>query len=147
MNFVKDGLVVVPWDGSEDAKRSLEFAFNLTGDMARLRVFQVLDPPMRIYGEYLWPPEGPEAVLKEAEQEFREQLDDPFKSVELQLKFGDPKYLIVAYAKEIDASLVVIATHGRSGLRHLMLGSVAERVVRLAHCPVLVLRSIDSKQE
>jgi nucleotide-binding universal stress UspA family protein len=46
----------------------------------------------------------------------------------------------VDYAKEWSADLIVIGTHGRTGLSHMLTGSVAERVVRLAPCPVLVTR-------
>lgn len=49
--------------------------------------------------------------------------------------------VIVEHAHEIDADLLVLATHGRTGVRHLVLGSVAEEVVRTAPCPVLTLRS------
>lgn len=48
---------------------------------------------------------------------------------------------LVHYADHVDADLIVVATHGRSGLRRLMVGSVAEEVVRTANCPVLTLRS------
>ena len=48
---------------------------------------------------------------------------------------------IVSAAKGMDASLIVVATHGYTGLKHIYLGSVAERVVRHAHCPVLVVPS------
>lgn len=48
---------------------------------------------------------------------------------------------LVHYAEHVDADLIVVATHGRSGLRRLVLGSVAEEVVRTAGCPVLTLRS------
>ena len=54
---------------------------------------------------------------------------------------GRPADEITAYAKEIDAQMIVIATHGHSGLTHLMLGSTAEGVVRQSVCPVLTIRS------
>ncbi|MEZ6094353.1 MAG: universal stress protein [Pirellulaceae bacterium] len=54
--------------------------------------------------------------------------------------FGDPGSEITRFAKENDAGLIVISSHGRTGVSRLLLGSVAERVVRLAPCPVLVLR-------
>jgi nucleotide-binding universal stress UspA family protein len=47
---------------------------------------------------------------------------------------------IISYAREIKADLVVVGTHGRTGLSHLIIGSVAERVVRKAPCPVLSIR-------
>jgi universal stress protein A len=54
---------------------------------------------------------------------------------------GRPAEEITNYAKEIDAQMIIIATHGHSGLTHMMLGSTAEGVVRQASCPVLTIRS------
>jgi universal stress protein A len=54
---------------------------------------------------------------------------------------GMPDVDVLRVANELQADLVVMATHGRTGLKHFVLGSVAERVVREAHCPVLTLRS------
>jgi nucleotide-binding universal stress UspA family protein len=55
-------------------------------------------------------------------------------------RFGSPANEIVQYAKDNDIDLIVIGTRGRSGLAHVLLGSVAERVVRHAPCPVLTVR-------
>ena len=52
-----------------------------------------------------------------------------------------PAEVIVETASNLGCELIVMGTHGRRGLPHLLLGSVAERVVRLSHCPVLVLRN------
>lgn len=57
-----------------------------------------------------------------------------------QLVEGTPFVEIVRYAKEHNIDLIVLGTHGRSGLAHVLLGSVAERVVRKAACPVLTIR-------
>ncbi|HLF70653.1 MAG TPA: universal stress protein, partial [Dehalococcoidia bacterium] len=59
------------------------------------------------------------------------------------LKVGKPAPEIIAAAKEWRADLIVIASHGRSGLGRLVLGSVAQAVVHEAHCPVLIVRSPD----
>jgi nucleotide-binding universal stress UspA family protein len=56
------------------------------------------------------------------------------------VRVGGPAQEIVALAAEVDAHLIVVGTHGRSGWQRFWLGSVAERVLRLAHCPVLVTR-------
>jgi nucleotide-binding universal stress UspA family protein len=56
------------------------------------------------------------------------------------VRIGDPGHEIADCAAEIGADLVVISSHGRKGVKRLLIGSVAERVVRLSHCPVLVLR-------
>jgi universal stress protein A len=53
---------------------------------------------------------------------------------------GSPRAEIVRYARDKDIDLIVIATHGRSGLTHVLIGSVAESVVRTAPCPVLTVR-------
>jgi nucleotide-binding universal stress UspA family protein len=62
------------------------------------------------------------------------------RSPELAVRYGNPFDEIIGGAKELGASLIVLATHGYTGLKHACLGSVAERVVRHAHCPVLVVR-------
>jgi nucleotide-binding universal stress UspA family protein len=53
---------------------------------------------------------------------------------------GSPAFAIIDYAGEHDIDLIVMGTHGRGALAHLLMGSVAERVVRLAPCPVLTVR-------
>lgn len=57
-----------------------------------------------------------------------------------EVRWGDPVEEIVAYAAEQAIGMIVIATHGRTGLSHVLLGSVAERIVREAPCPVLTIR-------
>ncbi len=54
--------------------------------------------------------------------------------------FGEPAERILALAHSVEADLVIVGTHGRRGMERLMLGSVAETVLRNAHCPVLVVR-------
>jgi len=53
---------------------------------------------------------------------------------------GSPKVEIIAYARKHDIDLIVLSTHGRTGLTHVIMGSVAESVVRTAPCPVLTMR-------
>ena len=63
-----------------------------------------------------------------------------YADVRIELIIGNPPHGIADFAEQIDADLIVMPSHGRTGLKRLLIGSVAERVVRLAHCPVLVLR-------
>lgn len=58
-----------------------------------------------------------------------------------EVRIGAPAAEIDAAAKELKADLICVSTHGRTGLAHLLLGSVAEKIVRYAPCPVLVVRS------
>jgi len=60
--------------------------------------------------------------------------------VETHTAVGEPAAEIVSYARASGIDLVVVGTHGRTGLEHALMGSVAERVVRRAHCPVLTVR-------
>ena len=76
---------------------------------------------------------------------WRQQLEqirplDPGIRVRHVLLDGDPAAEIVRYAQEMNMDLIVMGTHGRTGLQHVLLGSVAEKVVRLAPCPVLTIR-------
>jgi len=59
---------------------------------------------------------------------------------EIEVMVGDPGIEILQLAKRLRADLIVMATHGRKGFRHIVLGSVAEAVVREAPCPVLTVR-------
>jgi len=84
----------------------------------------------------------------EVRQRAREMLEEirakrlgEFANCELVTDVGDPAEQIIALAKERDVDLIVTATHGRSGFAHLVMGSVAEKVIRHAPCPVLVVRA------
>ncbi len=59
---------------------------------------------------------------------------------ELEVRLGDPGQISCDRAEELGAELIVVGSHGRTGLTRMLLGSVAERVVRLAHCQVLVVK-------
>jgi nucleotide-binding universal stress UspA family protein len=69
------------------------------------------------------------------------------RSVELEVRLGRPAEEIIAGAAESKCDLIVLSTHGYSGLDHILIGSVAERVVRLAPCPVLVVRGRNPPSE
>lgn len=93
-------------------------------------------------------PPGPEVALSFGKMETaaRRRLErltrDNAKGVnyEILVKSGSPDIEVLDAAERLGVSLIVMATHGRKGLRHLVLGSVAESVVRGAPCPVLTIR-------
>jgi nucleotide-binding universal stress UspA family protein len=80
--------------------------------------------------------------VRKAEKTLREYVDGVARGVpsRVHVRTGKPSTEIAAVATEIAADLVVVGTHGRTGLRRMALGSVAEAVVRRAPCPVLVVR-------
>jgi nucleotide-binding universal stress UspA family protein len=69
----------------------------------------------------------------------RDEVPDEI-SLETLVRSGSPAVEIIDVAKRLPADLIVISTHGRTGLKHVFLGSVAEHVVRHAPCPALVVR-------
>jgi nucleotide-binding universal stress UspA family protein len=86
-------------------------------------------------------------VHEEMERQARERLEAVFSPEERAryrvttvLRTGSPFVEIVRYAREESMDLIVLGTHGRGPIAHMLLGSVAERVVRKAHCPVLTVR-------
>ena len=86
--------------------------------------------------------QGDEQAARRYWQEQLEQIRpvDPHIPVSHVLLQGDPASEIVRYGRDANVDLIVMGTHGRTGLVHMLLGSVAEKVVRKAPCPVLTVR-------
>jgi nucleotide-binding universal stress UspA family protein len=88
----------------------------------------------------------PQEMREEILQDLRRRLADTVAThghseLSPQVLIGPTARTIVESAQNVNADLIVMGTHGRGGLSHLLLGSVAERVVRTAECPVLTVRS------
>ena len=141
--------VVVSTDFSDSGDAAIPHAFRFAKDPgARVVLVHVLDArptPNPLYAHY-YPIPTPEQT-RQAEATAREALRARIPAelrgegrVETQVGQGAPAAEILRIAAERQASLIVIATHGRTGLERLALGSVAERVIRAAPCPVLVVR-------
>jgi nucleotide-binding universal stress UspA family protein len=138
--------ILHPTDFSDYSQCAFRLAASLATDCgARLIVLHVLDRPVLSYPGVMTPPPPP--PLSAAEREtLREQLRRTMPSsagvtVEHLLEEGDPATAILQIAQERGCDLIVIGTHGRTGLSRLLMGSVAEQVVRRAACPVLTVKS------
>jgi nucleotide-binding universal stress UspA family protein len=134
--------ILHPTDFSEHSQYALWLACALARDYgARLVVLHVVHSPVVVYGEGAVPPD-PEEMRAEA-QEQMEALQVPCPNVraERRLEEGDVVETILCTAGECQANLIVMGTHGRTGLGRLLMGSVAEQVVRKAACPVLTLKT------
>lgn len=98
------------------------------------------------------PPTSPPTIvrrdyLEETRTQLRDLVPDDFKgNWEVDVIGGDPDEAIVNYAREHGADLIVMGSHGHTGLRHLLMGSVAEHVLRHAPCPVLIVRHLEEKR-
>ena len=82
--------------------------------------------------------ESSKKAAAEAMEAMRAELGDA--PVEAQVLMGSPHVEIVRYARREDVDLIILATHGRTGLAHALIGSVAEKVVQMAPCPVLTIK-------
>jgi nucleotide-binding universal stress UspA family protein len=141
--------LLVSTDFSDYGDAAIAQAFRLAKDYgARVVLLHVLDarPPVNpLYAHYYpipTPEQNRQAEAKAAE-ELRARIPVELRDsnrVETLVTQGSPAPEILRIAGEQQASLIVIATHGRTGLHHFALGSVAERVIRHAPCPVLVVR-------
>jgi len=81
-------------------------------------------------------------VVEEALMRLRDLVPSSFKGAwDVDLAVGRPAEAIIRIAHERQVDLIIMATHGRTGLEHVLLGSVAEKVVRLAPCPVLTVKA------
>jgi nucleotide-binding universal stress UspA family protein len=134
--------ILYPTDFSERAGFAFDLACALARDHgARLVVLHVIELPAPLGGDagmYVPVPAADWVVLREKLQQLRPA---PGVAVEHRLAEGDPAAEIVYAAGEVKADLVVMGTHGRTGLRRLLMGSVAEQVVREAPCPVLTAKA------
>jgi nucleotide-binding universal stress UspA family protein len=83
-------------------------------------------------------------LVRDATERLRGIVPSDATNVVADVRAGNPAREIVAAARELGVDVIVMGTHGRTGLSHALMGSVAERVVRLAPCPVLTLRAPES---
>lgn len=141
MNWMKNKNVLVPFDYSDAAIKGVRTALSMVESKDQLRVV------------YVWP--------QLPEMEAHDALDDAIRNrrkrestvaitealakadiggLEIDVLIGDPAHKIVEHAEELGTDFIVIPSHGFTGMKRWFLGSVAERVVRHAKCPVLVLK-------
>lgn len=141
MAYFPKKLVVVPVDFSQESLEAVEVGRQLVDAPEHLHVIHVLIDITPLEAGEVWGVIDPQARIEQAQRLLREKLADPqYQGVHTAVLMGEPAHGIANYAQEKQAELIVIPSHGRTGLTRLLIGSVAERVVRLAHCPVLVLR-------
>lgn len=140
--------VVVATDGSESVKRAVDVAFDLAGRFdAEVHALSVVDAsevdasPQQLRDELRTALETTaDAALATVEERAGQEVTTAIRD-------GRPAAEICEYAREIDADLIVTGTRGRHGENRLLLGSVAERVVRTAPVPVLTVRQLDTADE
>ncbi len=150
------GRILVPTDFSQHSRKALDYALFLARRFAaEVEVLHAFEPPSLL---------GPETLVREGDgtmllSEFLErQAEDALETLVAEVKRetgvvvrkrlarAAPAAAVIQAARDGRHDLIVMGTHGRTGLSHLLAGSVAERVVRLAPCPVLTTRVDDAAE-
>jgi nucleotide-binding universal stress UspA family protein len=140
-------MILVATDFSEHADRALAYAAELAvGLEAELRLLHAVSiPALGIPAMGVSYPAMEDSIVKEAKEALA-ALEVRYRGrvriAGTHLEVGDPRDVIDRVAEETRADLIVMGTHGRRGLRRVLLGSVAEAVVRSAPCPVLIVRPL-----
>jgi nucleotide-binding universal stress UspA family protein len=139
--------ILVPIDFSVTATKALQYALSFAtafdAELLLLHVTQTWSMPV----EYGYVPPDSAVSQQQVADSTRKALDElcareigTRRRYQAQVREGVPWLEIAAAAQENDADLIILSTHGWTGLKHALMGSVAERVVRHAPCPVLVVR-------
>jgi nucleotide-binding universal stress UspA family protein len=139
--------ILVPTDFSADAEAAVRYALDLARRVnALVHVVHVVEDPIaagmwssEIYNVDI---EGLQInLVRDAERRLRARVANGDPAVTMEVRKGAAAKQILEAAGEWGSDLIVMGTHGRTGFAHMVMGSVAEKVVRLAPCPVLTLRA------
>jgi nucleotide-binding universal stress UspA family protein len=143
--------IVYPVDFSDYAKEILEYAVAMAKKFdAELHLIHVI-PNLNYFTPYesFLTPENLVAIERNIEKDVAEDFDKLTKDLDIPVKTvvktGVTFLEIIDYVKEAGIELVVMGTHGRTGIEHMLIGGVAEKVVRKSPCPVLTIRPRDVK--
>jgi len=145
-NFAR---ILVPVDFSTTSETAIVYAQALAARFAAaIELLHVVEDPVASGAwdpdaSYLTIPDLTDRLVEDAGRRLADtkgRLDADGVTVETRVVTGSPARAIVAAAEEDGCDVIVMGTHGRTGLSHMLMGSVAERVIRTAGCPVLTVR-------
>lgn len=138
--------ILIPYDGSEQAERALDYAIDHFGE-GELILMSVINPAESVYisedeGMAPFPENWYETARDQTETMLARAIDarGDEVSIETDVEVGRPTRTIVEYIEDNDIEHVVMGSHGRSGVSRILLGSVAESVIRRSPVPVTVVR-------
>ena len=146
--MIKIEKILFPTDFSEHSKHAFSYALSFAKEYgAALHMLHVVEDIQYLANAYMFDvPMMPSFAdmeqnrLKEMQEFIDREVADSSVTIEKIIRHGRPFIEILQVAREENIDLIVIATHGRGGLEHALFGSVAEKVVRKAPCPVLSIR-------
>ena len=144
MHYMENKTIVLPYDFSDSSLAAVDEAISMSAPSTKLHLIHVVmptstmistDPALPVPAGY---DQGRHAQALAEMKSMCQQ--EKYARLEVECAIGDPGDEIVKFANNLHADMIVMSSHGRTGLSRLLLGSVAERVLRLAHCPVLIVR-------
>jgi len=147
--------ILVPVDFSKNCKIALDWAMSISENLgAQVILFHVLEMPSdlkeRANRHLALERNLKEKIVNEKAEKlqlFSKEYDQVKITIVPEVSEGKPFIEIVTASKKHKTDLIVMGTHGRTGLQQMLIGSVAEKVVRNAHCPVLTVKHPDFKYE
>jgi nucleotide-binding universal stress UspA family protein len=139
--------IITPTDFSEYSLRALDYAIEIADKFsAHLTIIHIIEPMLQA-ADLTWTTIDYEDLNKAHKESAQKQMDKIVNEripkgieVDASILFGKPFLEIVKTARDQNADLIVMATHGRGAISHLLMGSTAEKVVRKAPCPVLTVK-------
>ena len=138
------GKILVPVDFSEHSRKALRYALAFANQFdAEVTLVHIVEQ-MVYPGDWMYPP----LAVTDFASEKREQMIERLRSLDAGsgvrtnhvVRLGRAWQEVVEIARESQTDMIILATHGYTGLKHVLLGSVAEKIVRHAPCPVLSVR-------
>jgi nucleotide-binding universal stress UspA family protein len=144
MKLFNTNKVLVPIDFSDESFKAQELTLEYLEDPSKLYLIYVL--PLLNSGDpgVTWNNLTDKTRLNHVKRLLKDRFEQSeYQGINFEVKIGDPSSEIIDFAKNNNIDLIVIPSHGRKGIERFFLGSVAEKIVRFAHCPVLVLRRKD----
>lgn len=153
--MIKFRRILLPTDFSANSRIAQAYACDLVEQhQAELHLLHVTQEMVLVAADplsgFVMPAADTDAAKAGAERELKHFLNPEWtaqRRVVYAVRNGSPFVEVVRYAREHEIDLIVISTHGRTGLAHVLLGSAAENIVRTAPCPVLTVRPTDHKYE
>jgi nucleotide-binding universal stress UspA family protein len=139
MSFTANN-IVVPIDFSTASEKAIRTALDMAADRSAIHLIHVLYPLDAVSPGVVWgdvnDAKREEAVRKTFDAFIKQHACE---GVNIVVRFGHPGEEIVDHAEESGSDLIIVPSHGHHGMKRFVLGSVAEKIIRHAKCPVLVL--------
>ena len=140
MSLFSANRVLVPIDFSEESFQVQELTLSFVKDPSNLDILHVLSRLNPGDPGVIWSTVDDKTRKQHVQKVFQERFSEQkYKGINFSIVIGDPSSEIIDYAKKRQIDLIVMPSHGRTGLGQFFLGSVTEKVIRSAHCPVLVV--------